>query len=53
MKKGFISAAEYRTPVCTITEISQEGILCASFGNETFTTDGTTYGSGSENNGWQ
>lgn len=52
MKTQSNSATEYRTPACTIAEISQEGILCSSFGNETFSTDDTVYGSGSENNGW-
>jgi len=46
---------EYRIPACSFIEISQEGMLCASFTHESFTTgeDGAgTYGRDLDNNGW-
>ena len=46
--------AEYRIPACSFIEISQEGMLCASFTNESFTSgeDGAaTYGKDLDNNG--
>ena len=56
-RKTLLGGAGYESPVCTQLEVSVEGILCESFGNESFTygADGSiTYGSeiGDENNGW-
>ena len=57
-RKTLLGGAGYESPVCTQLEVSVEGILCESFGNESFGVgdDGAkTYGSGIdgiENNGW-
>ena len=56
-RKTLLGGAGYESPVCTQLEVSVEGILCESFGNESFTIGddgGRTYGSeiGDENNGW-
>ena len=53
IKKG----AEYKSPVCTLTDLPIEGVLCGSFGNEGFNgmgEDGSapSYGNGVEDNGW-
>ena len=46
------SAAVYIAPAVTLVDTSSEGILCASFGNEGFDLNGSTYGDGQDNNGW-
>ena len=48
------SAAVYIAPAVTQVDISSEGILCGSFGNEGFDYDAgqPTYGDEKENNGW-
>lgn len=51
-KKINQSAAVYIAPAVTQVDISSEGILCGSFGNEIFVDDDTTYGEG-ENKGWK
>lgn len=42
----------YETPLTMNLEVFSEGVLSASFSNENFSDNGTSYGSGSENNGW-
>jgi len=42
----------YVSPACHSTEIALEGVLCESFGNETFENI-TNYGSDLENRGWK
>ena len=49
--------ASYKSPVCTPVEVFSEGVLCESFGNESFKGMGDndsapSYGSGEVNNGW-
>jgi len=49
--------AVYESPVCAPVEVFSEGVLCESFGNESFKGMGEndtapSYGSGVENNGW-
>lgn len=51
-KKINQSAAGYIAPAIIQQEVSSEGILCASFGNEGFDSNGPTYGDGQDNNGW-
>lgn len=51
-KKINQSAAVYIAPAVTQVDISSEGILCGSFGNEGFEDNGPTYGGGQDNNGW-
>ena len=51
-KKINQSAAVYIAPAVTLVDISSEGILCGSFGNEGFEDNGPTYGGGQDNNGW-
>jgi len=57
-RKTLLGGAGYESPVCTQLEVSVEGILCESFGNESFRTGAggvNSYGSGIdgiENNGW-
>ena len=43
----------YETPVSIPVEVSSEGVLCQSLGNENFNIDGPAYGDGSETNGWK
>ena len=50
--KNSQGGAAYSAPVSTFVEVSSEGILCASFGNEGFDLNGSTYGDGQDNNGW-
>ena len=42
---------EYETPLCTPMQVSSEGILCESFGNESY-EDVLNYGDGKDNKGW-
>ena len=56
-RKTFLKESEYHSPLCTPVDLSLEGVLCGSFGNEGFNgmgEDGSapSYGSGVENNGW-
>ena len=55
--RTILGGVGYESPACTPVEVSLEGILCASFGNESFKGMGEndtapSYGSGEENNGW-
>lgn len=50
--KNYQGGAAYSAPALTLVEVSSEGILCASFGNEGFESNGPTYGEGQDNNGW-
>ena len=51
-KKNYQGEAAYSAPAAALLEVSSEGILCASFGNEGFDSNGPTYGEGQDNNGW-
>lgn len=42
----------YQTPVCSLMDMKSEGVLCASFGNESFNDDVTNYGDGTDTDGW-
>ncbi len=49
MKTGFV---EYMTPTAVPVEISSEGILCESYGNESYESN-ENYGNTDEpNKGW-
>ena len=50
--KNYQGEAAYSAPAAALLEVSSEGILCASFGNEGFDLNGPTYGDGQDNNGW-
>jgi len=57
MNTRTILGVDYESPVCTPVEVFSEGVLCESFGNESFKGMGDndsapSYGSGVENNGW-
>ena len=51
--KNSQGGAAYSAPVSTFVEVSSEGILCASFGNEGFDSNVPTYGEDLDNNGWK
>ena len=56
-KNNSVGGVVYESPVCTPVEVFSEGILCESFGNESFKSMGEndtapSYGSGIDNNGW-
>lgn len=52
MKINYIlTRADYLSPVCTCMEISAEGVLCASFGNEDY-EDNMNYDDGTDGKGW-